>query len=250
MVRRILLAALSGFVLVTGAGARANAAEPLQFRIQEGDVENAFYQDGPVAAHLLLSSGTNPRILVAFPAGNSGTGIWFDPTSAAVNWKLETLRPASSTDAKGRPLHGIEADLSLSSPAPLKIKDAVLGSIRVLRDYQLKVPYPRETAARGKQNGNTLAWSRDRLDGAPGYEIALTAENGSIVAAGKSWSLTPDAAGKPLRVHLRALTGEKPLTPFAADALFSTCTSTVWLGWVVNPRKRTDMPCTRRPGKS
>lgn len=221
MVRRILLAALSGLGLVAEAVPHARAAEPLQFRIQEGEVENAFYQDGPVAAHLLLSSGTQPRILVAFPAGNSGAGIWFDPTSSAVSWKLESLRPVSAADAKGRPLHGIEADLSLSSAAPLKIKDAVLGSIRVLRDYQLKVPYPRETAAHGRPDGNTLTWSRDRLDGAPGYAIALTAENGRFAAAGKSWRLSPDAAGEPLHMHLRALTGEKPLTPFAADALFS-----------------------------
>ena len=63
--------------------AAANAAEPqapLQFRITEGRILNAFYQQGPVAAHVLLSDGTQPRLLVAFPAGNSGVGLWFENT--------------------------------------------------------------------------------------------------------------------------------------------------------------------------
>jgi len=64
------------WVLITLAPARLTAAEPkLAFRIDEGQNLNCFVRDGPVAAHLLLRSGTEPRILVAFPAGNSGVGL-------------------------------------------------------------------------------------------------------------------------------------------------------------------------------
>ena len=69
-------------LLVTVSANAAAPPAPLQFRITEGRVTNAFYQQGPVSAHLLLSAGTQPRVLVAFPAGNSGVGVWFEPTRA------------------------------------------------------------------------------------------------------------------------------------------------------------------------
>ncbi|HET8698649.1 MAG TPA: hypothetical protein VFO94_14250, partial [Gammaproteobacteria bacterium] len=58
---------------------RADAA-PLSFRLDEGRNLNAFTRDGQVAAHLLLRSGEEPRILVAFPAGDSGVAVWFAKT--------------------------------------------------------------------------------------------------------------------------------------------------------------------------
>ncbi len=81
----------------------ANAGEPvappgaraLAFRIDEGRNINSFLREGPVAAHLLLRSGTEPRILVAFPAGNSGVGLWFEKTSAPVTWTLVDATQAS-----------------------------------------------------------------------------------------------------------------------------------------------------------
>ena len=79
--RTMLLPALSCLLPTT---ARAQDAAPLQFSIPEGRVENAFYQHGSVAAHLLLSSGEAPRVLVAFPAGNSGVGVWFQNASTPV----------------------------------------------------------------------------------------------------------------------------------------------------------------------
>ena len=125
-----------------------NAAEPqapLQFRITEGRVLNAFYQQGPVAAHLLLSSGTQPRLLVAFPAGNSGVGVWFETAQSPVQWTLGEVNSVSRPDAKGRTLHGIVAEASVD--APLVVHDAVLSSIRVLRDYQIERTYPPDVKA-------------------------------------------------------------------------------------------------------
>ncbi|MBD8899936.1 hypothetical protein [Rhodanobacter sp. DHG33] len=221
-VRRFLSAVLPGLLIATALLPQAALAEPLQFRITEGDVVNAFYQDGPVAAHLLLTSGVQPRALVAFPAGNSGVGIWFDAPTTAVQWHLDSVHALNTKDAQSRPLHGIEAEATLVAPSPLSIKDAVLGSVRVLRDYQLLHTYPDETAAKPVREGNTLTWARARLDGAPGYEIAVTVEQGQLDGGqGRPWTLRQDGTGKPLHLRLRALTGEKPLTPFAADALFT-----------------------------
>ena len=63
------------------------APETLAFRIDEGRNINSFFRKGPVAAHLLLRSGTEPRLLVAFPAGNSGVGV---PISLARRLSKET----------------------------------------------------------------------------------------------------------------------------------------------------------------
>jgi hypothetical protein len=49
----------------------APAPERLSFQLPEGRVLNAFYREGPIAAHLLLSSGTESRLLAAFPACGS-----------------------------------------------------------------------------------------------------------------------------------------------------------------------------------
>ncbi|HEY5288468.1 MAG TPA: hypothetical protein VIJ59_00405, partial [Caulobacteraceae bacterium] len=82
----------------------------MRFNKTEGRFLNAFYRRGPVAAHLLLRSGNDPRILVAFPAGDSGVGLWFAHQEASVSWRLlGELSALERKDAKSRPLHGIEA---------------------------------------------------------------------------------------------------------------------------------------------
>ncbi|OOG47159.1 hypothetical protein [Rhodanobacter sp. C01] len=186
---------------------------PLQFRITEGHIENAFYQDGDIAAHLLLSSGNKPRVLVAFPAGDSGVGVWFEPTAAPVRWTLAKLKGEHRME-DGHAWNGIVADANVIADA-LVLKDAVLGSIRVLRDYQLTQGYPQETAATPTLSGRSIHWQRNRLDGAPGYAIALSADNGHFQRDGNRIVLRPDHAGEALRMHIEASTGETPLTPFS-----------------------------------
>ena len=216
--RTMLLSALSCLLSTT---ALAQDAAPLQFSIPEGRVENAFYQHGSVAAHLLLSSGEAPRVLVAFPAGNSGVGVWFQNASTPVQWTLGDVKAAGMDDAQGRPLHGIVAHASVAAER-LVVKDAVLGSVRVLRDYQLGHPYPAETAAVAQTTAQTIVWQRSRLDGAPGYALTLTVENGIVSGGhGAPLVLAPARAGDAMRLQITGLTGETPLTPFAADALLS-----------------------------
>src|SRR5262249_22802279 len=127
---------------------------PLQFRITEGRIINAFYQQGPVAAHLLLTSGNQPRILTAFPAGNSGVGLWFEKSQSPVHWTLGNLKAVNQPDERGRALHGIVADASVDSS--LVVRDAVLSSVRVLRDYQADGKYPPEVKSSAMITGNTV----------------------------------------------------------------------------------------------
>ena len=137
----------------------------MSFQIDEGRNINSFVREGAVAAHLLLRSGTDPRILVAFPAGNSGVGLWFAKSAQPVAWTLtRSPVPATDTDAEGRKLHGIEAEVTVDAPK-LDIHQAVLSSVRVLRDYQALGTIPAEVSASPTVTANRISWTRPRLDG-------------------------------------------------------------------------------------
>ncbi|HVI57557.1 MAG TPA: hypothetical protein VM619_01610 [Luteimonas sp.] len=192
----------------------------LRFRVDEGRVLNSFYRQGAVAAHLLLSSGTQPRVLVAFPAGNSGVGVWFANAATPVRWTLGEVRGIERPDAQGRPLRGIVAEATAAG-GRLVVRDAALGSVRVLRDFQAGIAYPESTRAAIRTSARRVSWVRARIDGAPGYAVSIELSNGSVQGGdGAPLALVPDRDGEPLRLRITALTGERPLTPLDAAALF------------------------------
>ena len=212
MIRLLTLAAL----LLGAAGAAATSTPPgtpekspaLSFRVDEGQMINAFYRRGPVAAHLLLRSGDQPRVLVAFPAGNSGVAVWFKPTAAPVRWTLEQMpTPVTMIDARGRTLRGVTAVARVNSGA-LLLRQAVLSSIRVLRDVQALGKAPADVLTPPRLEHGALVWSRRRLDGAPGYRLALQPLDGARATIGGL-----QGQGGAIRVRITALTGETPLTP-------------------------------------
>jgi hypothetical protein len=221
-VRSISRRSISGraliLLLVAAGVSAAEPPAPLQFRITEGRVLNAFHQQGPVAAHLLLTNGNQPRLLVAFPAGNSGVGAWFEDSRTPVQWTLDSVAPVSRRDAKGRPLHGVVADAAVNEA--LVVRDAVLSSVRVLRDYQIDGKYPAEVKASPSHTASSIEWSRPRLDGAAGYSLSMTVANGEVRGGnGTPLTLAPARAGEPLRLRITALTGETPLTPLNGHLL-------------------------------
>src|SRR5262245_53349509 len=175
-VAALLLAAFGTFAVAD------DAAPALSFRLDEGRNINSFTRDGAVAAHLLLRSGEEPRILVAFPAGNSGVGLWFAKTDEPVEWTLsEAPRPVSLVDARGRPLHGVEAVAEVSAPA-LRVDGAVLSSIRVLRAFERQPSLPDEILTPPELGDTRLVWARDRLDGAAEYRLIVEALGDSEVS--------------------------------------------------------------------
>jgi hypothetical protein len=217
---------LSFYGFLTGAmlaAAAAAAAPPLPspalaFRIDEGQNINSFLREGPVAAHLLLRSGSEPRILVAFPAGNSGVGLWFVKSNAPVAWTLVTPpRPVTERDDKGRPLYGIEFEAETKA-RELRPRAAVLSSVRVLRDYELQGKAPAEVMVTARVADGRIAWARDRLDGAAGFQLTIDAAAGTRVSA-ERFVATADAGL--LRLKIRALTGETPLRPLNSPLLNS-----------------------------
>ena len=182
--------------------AQAQAPAPaLAFRIDEGQNLNSFLRDGPVAAHLLLRSGTEPRILVAFPAGNSGIGLWFEKTATPVAWTLVTPpQPLTTVDESRRLLHGIEFEVTIDA-RELRPRGAVLSSVRVLRDYELQSRAPPEVLVAPRiTDGSILGlWfektssrSRGRSSSPPGRSRCSTNTAGVCTASSsKSTPMRP-----------------------------------------------------------
>src|SRR5580692_947876 len=144
VLRRPLMIGVVGMALMSLPGMGApDSGQRLSFDVDEGLNLNSFLRDGPVAAHLLLRSGSDPRILVAFPAGNSGVGLWFSHGAQDVSWTLlGRPQPIVVKDGKGRSLYGIAAEAAITGAADLAMKQAVLSSVRVLRDYQALGTFP------------------------------------------------------------------------------------------------------------
>jgi hypothetical protein len=204
--------------LLIGLPVTANAAQQgaLHFEVKEGQNLNYLLREGMTAAHLVLRSGQTPRLLVAFPAGNSGVGLWFQtPQAAASQWTINS-EPAATTarDSAGRALYGITFEASITTHS-LIAKQAVLSSIRVLRDYQSLGTVPAEVLTAPQSAGNTLTWQRNRLDGAPGYRLSLEITAGKLLAAGH---ICAGADGR-IRIRVTALSGETPLRPLAGAEL-------------------------------
>ena len=167
------------FAALINCASPVASADLLRFSVPDGRILNEFYRAGPVAAHVALTSGSQARLVVAFPAGNSGVGLWFQTTESSTDWKLATPpRPVTRLDARRRPLHGIE--FVIETPAPeLRVRGAVLSSVRVLRDYELQEKAPPEVLVAPQATTGAIEWARDRLDGAPGYRLAFEALDGS-----------------------------------------------------------------------
>ncbi len=220
---RSLILRLPGIVsaaLLAIAPLQAHSAqdrrEVLSFAVDEGLNLNSFLRAGPVAAHLLLRSGSDPRILVAFPAGNSGVGLWFAHVEETATWKMVGKpRPYSAQDGRGRALHGIVADTAIRASA-LSIKQAVLSNVRVLRDYQALGTFPAQVGTEAVVSGSTVTWARDRLDGAPGYRLSIEVTHGIL----QHGAFHAGGDGN-IGLRITALSGEAPLSPLAGPDLLN-----------------------------
>lgn len=213
MIGRVGIAAMAP--LAVAAAAPPAPAATLSFDVTEGLNLNSFLRDGPVAAHVLLRSGSDPRILVAFPAGNSGVGVWFAHSDQPVSWALlGRPQPLVAKDAGGRPMYGVTVEATVTGAAQLTIRQGVLSSVRVLRDYQALGTFPAEVSARESVRESSISWARDRLDGAAGYRLSIDVIHGSLRAG----HLTAAGDGS-IGLKITALSGEAPLAPLAAADL-------------------------------
>ncbi len=210
------IAVVVAMVLVAAGCTGGRAEQALRFEVSEGGNLNYFLRDGGTAAHVVLRGGASPRLVVAFPAGNSGVGAWFQPVRDGVGWVLDTPpRAVTASDARGRALRGIEFTASLAVAA-LTVRQAVLSNVRVLRDYDQDGTVPAQVLVSPVTAGATMGWARDRLDGAPGYHLGLQVTDGTV----SSRTITAGADGR-IRLRATALSGETPLTPLSGAELLN-----------------------------
>lgn len=205
------------------AGCASQVQKPeLQFSIEDGAVRNDFFRDGPVAAHIVLKSAAAPRLIVAFPAGNSGVGIWFAGQEDAARWTApENIRAASQTLAGGGVRRGVKFESEISA-SRLDVSKVVLSNVRVLRDYGYTGKTPDVVEAQPSVGKSKIIWERRRLDGAEGYYLSIEALNGSVAGGGEPSSPAFIASGaEPLRLRIVALTGDAPLTGIPQSELLS-----------------------------
>lgn len=143
-------------------------------------------------------------------------GLWFAPLAVAAQWRLAgDPRPVTLADSKGRPLYGVEADLTVDASA-LKPKQALLSSVRVLRDYQSAGLLPKAVLVAPILSGNNITWARDRLDGKAGYRLSVAVTHGALV----NGAFLADPDGR-IGLHIVTLSGETPLTPMGGGDLLT-----------------------------
>lgn len=213
-----VVAMLGLFSLGTTGASRALPAVKdhgaVDFKVAEGRNLNFFTRQGAVAAHLVLRSGRDLRILTAFPAGDSGVGLWFVPLAHPAQWRLASdPHPITLADAKGRPMYGIATNLTVDA-ARLQPSQALLSSVRVLRDYQSAGTLPKSVLIAPTVSSNEITWARDRLDGKAGYRLSLLVIHGTLV----NGAFVAGADGA-IGLRIIAVTGETPLTPLGGDDL-------------------------------
>jgi hypothetical protein len=169
----------------TAAGATCSE-DATTLHLSDPPYENYFYSDCHGANQIVVTSPLSdsnltiigPRLLVAWPAGNSGTVAFFAPQNG-VNGSLgievvngttdqplsPVYDPDTSSSASGYARVGVSALVSFNSSAVLTVP--ILGSIRTIRDFtegpSILVPEIQNATTLHVENG-TAAYSRLWLD--------------------------------------------------------------------------------------
>ncbi|KAH8885341.1 glycogen debranching enzyme [Thozetella sp. PMI_491] len=151
----LLLCAFSSGAAVVRAqaqGLSCDEADAQRLAVDDAPYSNYFYSDCHSGSHVVvrnptaLGSGNEnaaPRLIVAWPAGNSGIALYFVPESGVLGSLSIQLQNSTSTGQGLDPIYiesaesenpqvGISGHLSFNDTAYLNV--SVLGSIRNIRD--------------------------------------------------------------------------------------------------------------------
>ena len=200
--------------------AEDGGVETLRFSLVEANTSNHFIRRGPVAAHLLATSGEAPRLVTAFPGGNTGIGLWFERGAGPVELTVVgDLEPVERADG----LRGVRATVRVGA-ARVRATGLVLSSVRVLRDYA-NDPSSLPAEIRNQVDaGPPLVVRRTTLDGGHHYELVVEPKAGGSAVMDQDGALSlaaPDGASS-MEVALTFLHDDPPLTPIPLDDLLSS----------------------------
>jgi hypothetical protein len=211
-----------------GAGGGGNLSRPgdpegrdetLSFKVVESNIANHFFRRGAVAAHLLATSGEKPRLVTAFPGGNSGIGLWFERLQAPAELALVgEMRAVERPDG----LRGVRAVIR-SSAAQLRASGVVLSSVRVLRDYNSNPNLLPPDVKNQVEAGPPLVVRRTTVDGDHHFELVVEPQEGATATMDRGGALLLAAApGKAsFEVAFSFLHDDPPLTPIALSELLT-----------------------------
>ena len=194
----------------TNSTQQGQCAEPAnQFRITQEPYDNFFYSDCNTAVQVVVTSpveGSNltvigPRLLVAWPGGNSGLVVFWAPENG-INGSLTigientsttdsgALSPIYNASESGNtPQFGISGAIRLNSSAVLSV--AILGSIRTVRDFtegpSLLIPEIQNATNYSLADDGTLTIDRLWLDNVTTTTLTFTPlDSNSISLVGDS----------------------------------------------------------------
>jgi len=194
----------------------SNPDTDVYFVEKSGKVEEHALRQGSTAAHLYLDSSQQPYAFLAFPEGNSGVAIWFKTSD---NNPLLTATSKPEIVHRARGLHGAQVNLK-TGVHNLSIDDFILGSMRFIRDRELKIPAPDiMTQRRAIQlQGRKLTITQKSLNGDVDYVIELEAQGDTTLTEHEK-VFRFDSPTQVQFQFLGALT-EKPLTPLPLNQVF------------------------------
>ncbi len=104
------------------------------FSIKEGNNTNYFLLADNVTAHLIVTNKENPRILVCFPAGNSGAAFWFDRTRRDNEGLTLSLSGNPRPWASGENCSGVSFSVK-SDKERIVLTSFMLDSVRQIRNF-------------------------------------------------------------------------------------------------------------------
>jgi len=242
--RRLLL------VMLLFAATPALAEEPTTFVISDSVADNYLVRQGAVRAHVLRLKTNPARLLVAFPAGNSGILLEFGSNAGPAGVKV------TGAFAEADQGHGVEMNVHFSGQGAT-VANVVMGSLREIRNHlatpglahERKVVARFEEAlarlpeadrqmlsannitAKGAQAAFKQAWraaadaekrvltmTRKEYLGDKEYRLTLTVPADCRALGGRKLTFSCNAA---LTVKLEAYTPYQPLTPIEEGKLFN-----------------------------
>lgn len=234
----------------------APAGEALAFGVKEGNIRNYFHRQGPTAVHLLTRSGSDPRIIAAFPANNQGIGLWFTSSGSATEIWAGADADADLTAGGGLvsvvrdegmlDMYGVRATVH-SDASTLTAFLPLLANIRTLRDYgyglclenAAQFPELRNEVIELLPSSNVVRIRRAQIgDGGHAMELLIKGSAGTTLAV-KDQKVPPRAScaatadtgtqkvveisgSKGVSFDLIVLSNDEPLTPIEKANLLTT----------------------------
>lgn len=234
-------------------------SEATTLHLSSPPYENYFYSDCHAASQVVVTSPEpdsnltiiGPRLIVAWPAGNSGIATYFGPENG-VNGTLGIQLLNSTNGSPLGPVYnatsgnatvGISTQLEFNSPAVLSV--AILGSIRTIRDFVEGPSLLRDdiqSAIKYSNITNGVELSRLWLDNITTTTVSFTSPNQTIQI--DNTTLKFEAGTYTFNAsfdypQLTQLSSEEVLNPESTDLITQSPTQTTSLSFLSYTTKLT-----------